>query len=143
MEKQKILIVDDEENIRNLLVEVLGKEGYECKTAANGEEAINEIKKDSFALVLLDIKMPINNGIDALPEILDHDKDIAVIIITGIMEVEIALNALKLGAYDYIMKPFGIEEVIINVEKALEKRKLTIQNKGVAGKFREKSNRAD
>ena len=129
MEKQKILIVDDEEGIRNLLVEVLGKGGYECKTATNGEEAINEIKKDSFALVLLDILMPIKNGIDVLPQVLAHDKETAVIIVTGVAETKIAFDTLKLGAYDYIMKPFDIDEVMVSVEKALEKRNLIIQNR--------------
>ena len=124
-----ILIVDDEENMRNLLVELLEKTGYECKTATNGEEAINEIKKDSFALVLLDILMPIKDGIDILPQILAHKKETAVIIITGVVETKIAFDALKLGAYDYITKPFDIDEVIVSVEKAFEKRRLIIQNR--------------
>ncbi len=129
MEKQKILIVDDEVDMRNLLVELLGKAGYECKTAANGEEAINEIEKDSFALVLLDILMPIKGGLEILPRILAKNKDTAVIIITGVVETKIAFDALKLGAYDYITKPFNIDEVMVSVEKAFEKRRLIIQNR--------------
>lgn len=129
MEKQKILIVDDNETIRNLLFELLKREGYECKTAANGWEALNEVRNDSFALVLLDLRLPSKNGIEVLPEILEHDRDIAVIIVTGITDIKIALRTLKLGAYDYMIKPFDIDEAIVNVEKALEKRRLIIQNR--------------
>jgi len=129
MEKQKILIVDDNETIRKMLFDILEQEGYECKTATNGWEAIYEVRNDSFALVLLDLRMPLKNGIEALPEILEHDRNIAVIIVTGITDVKIALKALRLGAYDYIIKPFDIDEVIVNVEKALEKRRLIIENR--------------
>ena len=73
--------------------------------------------------------MPIKNGIDVLPQVLAHDKETAVIIVTGVAETKIAFDTLKLGAYDYIMKPFDIDEVMVSVEKALEKRNLIIQNR--------------
>ena len=127
--KEKILIVDDEELIREMLSEVLGREGYVCDEATNGEEAINKIKKDSFCLVLLDLIMPFKDGLEVIPEILDYDKDIAIIIITAMVDVKNALKALKLGAYDYILKPFDLDELVVNVEKTLEKRRLVIQNR--------------
>ena len=93
MEKEKILIADDNETIRNLLFDILHEKGYDCKTAGNGWEVINEIKNDSFTLVLLDLRMPLKNGIEVLPEILEHDKDIAVIIVTGVTDIKISLKA--------------------------------------------------
>ncbi len=119
MAQKKILIVDDEIGIRNLLSRVLRGEGYDVRTAGNGEEAIDETKEDIPDLVLCDIKMPGKDGIETLSELKQLSEDIEVIMITAHSTVESAVAAMKLGAADYIKKPFDVEEMKIVVAKTL------------------------
>jgi two-component system NtrC family response regulator len=124
LSKEKILIVDDEKMLRELLYEVLVEEGYEVITAYNGEEAIKKIHKHNIDLALVDIKMPILGGMEVLWAIKEFDPNIGVIMMTAYGELETAILAMELGAYDYLLKPFDNLEVIgIIVRKWLDHRR--------------------
>lgn len=120
MKRNKLLVVDDEHLIRWSLEQNLKKQGYEVVTAGSGEEALRLVREEQPDLVLLDIQLPGMNGIDVLEKIKDLDDDIIVIMVTANSGLENAVNAMRLGAYDYISKPFNLEELSIIVKKALE-----------------------
>lgn len=127
--RDTILIVDDEESIRRFLKRVLSENGYRCREAGTATEAFREIYNEPVSLVILDIRMPGKSGIDILPEIKDSCQDVAVIMATATTDINTAIFCMKLGAYDYITKPFNSEEILLSVARALEKRKLEIEVK--------------
>ncbi|MBI1747814.1 MAG: response regulator [Acidobacteria bacterium] len=124
----KIMIVDDEQIIRQVLCAKLEIHGYCCDTASDGVEAYERIKEDTYDLVILDIRLPGRDGIQLLEDIQQLSKDTQVIMMTSLMELDIAIKALQLGAYDYITKPFNTGHLIISVKRALEKRRLILDN---------------
>jgi len=128
MEKHRILVVDDEEIIRQLLVRTFGENGYHVETAKDAEEALKSIKGDSFNLLIMDLKMPKIDGMDALKEIKDVNPYIEVIIITGYPTIELAVAAVKIGAFDFICKPFDLEQMKTTVGRCLEKQKFSINH---------------
>jgi putative nucleotidyltransferase with HDIG domain len=129
-EKQKtILIVDDEEVIRRLLHQKLSGEGYHCEEAGSAEQALDRLRSNTVELVILDIKMPGKSGIELLPEIRASYTDTAVIMATAITDTSTAIQCMKDGAYDYLTKPFNLDEVILSVVRALEKRRLELENR--------------
>ena len=123
-----ILVIDDEETIRDSCEQTLSKEGYRVTTAEEGTEGLRRMKEESFDIILLDLKMPGLSGVEVLERIRKSDPDAIVIIITGYPSVESAIETLKMGAYDYISKPFTPEELRIIVGRALEKRSLVLEN---------------
>ena len=129
-EKQKtILIVDDEEVIRRLLHQKLSGEGYRCEEAGSAKQALDRLRSNTIELVILDIKMPGKSGIELLPEIEAGYPDTAVIMATAITDTSTAIQCMKQGAYDYLTKPFDLDEVILSVVRALEKRRLELENR--------------
>jgi len=122
--KPRILVIDDEAGLRQMLTYSLGLRGYEVITAANGEEGVEQAKKTPFDVVVSDLTMPKMGGLDALALLKDTDPKLEVIIATGYATIESAIQCMKRGAYDYIMKPFQIEDLCRLVERALEKRRL-------------------
>ena len=124
----RILIVDDEQVIRDILKDFLLMENYEIFCADNGEYALELLTSHKFDLVLSDLKMPVMGGLELLRGIKEKELNVVIIIMTGFGTVETAIDAMKLGAYDYILKPFKVEEVIRLVERALEKRCLEMEN---------------
>ncbi|GIV41058.1 MAG: Fis family transcriptional regulator [Vicingaceae bacterium] len=120
----KILVVDDEQSIRSTLKEVLEYEGYVVEEAADGPEAKTKIEKESYDVVLCDIKMPKMDGLELLDIILEKDPDIPVIMISGHGTIETAVDAIKKGAYDYISKPPDIHRLLITVRNALDRKNL-------------------
>lgn len=120
MKRNKLLVVDDEHLIRWSLEQNLKKQGYEVVTAGSGEDALRLVREEQPDLVLLDIQLPGISGIDVLEKIKDHDEDIIVIMVTANSGLENAVSAMRLGAYDYISKPFNLDELSIVVKKALE-----------------------
>ena len=124
MEKDKILVVDDDSNIANSLKVVLQKEGYIIRVASSGEEAIEEVEKDKPDLILLDMVLPGLSGIETLKTIETFNQEAIVIVITAYPSFESAAEAVRCGAYDYIVKPYNIDEVLFTIKKALEKKKL-------------------
>ncbi|MGH1469012.1 MAG: sigma-54-dependent transcriptional regulator [Bdellovibrionales bacterium] len=128
--KQKILIVDDEASIREFLEIMLKKEKkYEITLAEDGEQAINILKKKSFDLVISDLQMPNKTGMDVLEYINQMCPQTMFMLITAFGSTEIAVEAMKLGAYDYITKPFKLDEVRINISHALESVQLEKENR--------------
>ncbi len=124
----KILVVDDEKGMRDLLRKVLSKEGYDVMLAEDGEEGLSLIKENSFDIVIADLDMPVMNGIEMIKRAKNFDPTVTIIIITAYASVESAVEALKLGAYDYLIKPFEIEELKIIVKKAFERINLLSEN---------------
>src|SRR5262245_32251409 len=109
----RILVVDDEESIREFFEIMLKREGYEVVTASNGREALEKLKKAKVDLILSDIQMPEMSGLELLAAVKELDPELVVIMITAFGSTETAVEAMKLGAYDYVQKPFKIEEIKI------------------------------
>jgi len=122
--KDHILVIDDELGLREGCRRALSPHGYQVQVAATGQKGLAQIQEGNFSLVLLDVMMPDISGIELLPPILGHDSDIVCIIITGYATVELAVQAMKLGAYDFIAKPFSDDNLLLAVEKGLERRRL-------------------
>lgn len=123
MDSKQILVVDDEKNIRFTLKEALTAEGGKIDSAMNGEEALEKMQEKDYDLVLLDLKMPGMDGIDVLHRISEHYPGVKVIILTAHGTIDIAVEAMKLGAVDFIQKPFApaeIRELVNNVLKRTE-----------------------
>ena len=133
-----ILIVDDEPSILKSLSGLLSDEGFEVATASNGYEAIQLVSSGSPDLILLDIWMPGLDGIETLTEIKKENPHIQIIIITGHGTIETAVNATKLGAFDFIEKPLSIDKVIVAINNALNFRRLEEENKYLRKKTIEK-----
>jgi CheY-like chemotaxis protein len=121
-ERPKILIVDDEEDICELLGRWLGGNGYECATASNGDEALRALKSRTFDLVLTDIIMPGMSGMDLLNIIKTLFPDVGVLMITAVDDCQTGILAIELGAYGYIIKPLEMNDILINVANALQRR---------------------
>lgn len=128
MIKDKILVADDEQSMREFLDIMLKKEEYKVSLASNGEEVVKLIDNDLFDLVLLDIRMPKLDGISALKKIKAIAPETIVIMITAYASADTAIKAMKEGAYDYITKPFKIEEIKLIIKNALEKKNLQKEN---------------
>jgi putative nucleotidyltransferase with HDIG domain len=130
MTKGKILIADDEADIRELLGDFLEAEGYDCLLASDAFEAFELFKSNSdIDLVMSDIRMPGKTGLELLGEVKEIDNDVMVIMISAVKDIESAISAMSKGAYDYVSKPFKLTEVGLIAKKAIEKRKLVLQNK--------------
>jgi len=128
MIKDKILVADDEQSMREFLDIMLKKEGYKVSLASNGEEVVKLIDNDLFDLVLMDIRMPKLDGISALKKIKSTSPETVVIMITAYASADTAIKAMKEGAYDYITKPFKVEEIKLIINNALEKKNLQKEN---------------
>jgi putative two-component system response regulator len=130
IEKQAtILIVDDEETIRRLLEQKLSSQGYHCYKAGNADQALEKLRHQVIDLVILDIKMPGRSGVQVLPEIRASYPDTAVIMATAITDAGAAIQCMKQGAYDYVTKPFNLDEVALSIDRALERRRLELENR--------------
>jgi len=133
MERKTILIVDDDEMIRKFLMDFFVDLGYEVVTAGNGEDALRKFVPQTFDLVISDLVMPDMNGIELLKELMTRDKTVLFFLITGYPTLETAVEAIKSGAYDYITKPFNLEDLKIKVERALMTRHLKSSLRKVSG----------
>lgn len=117
--KHKILVIDDEQGVGDILKKILLKEGYDVHAVTRGHEGIKFVKEEGVHLVILDIKMPEMDGIEVLQKIREVDKDVVVIMLTAFGTLSTAREAMKLGAYDYITKPFDNEFVKSMVREGL------------------------
>lgn len=127
-EAPRVLVVDDEKVIREILADFLSMEGFQVRTAADGSAALLELSRHPYDLVLSDLKMPNMGGLELLATVARHTPNVVTVIMTGFGTVETAIDAMKRGAYDYILKPFKVEEVVHTVRRGLEKRKLQAEN---------------
>lgn len=127
-ERPRVLVVDDEKFIRDILADFLGMEGYEVRTAEDGVSALHEMQRHPYDVVISDLKMPKMGGIELLDEISKRNPNVLTVIMTGFGTVETAIDAMKRGAYDYVLKPFKVEEVVHIIQRALEKQRLSAEN---------------
>jgi putative two-component system response regulator len=123
------LIVDDEPRLRQVMVHLMRSDGFQCVEAGNGLEALEQLTKHSVALVLSDLRMPKMDGFELLRELRTRYPDIAVVMITAVADAEIAVSCLAIGASDYVVKPYQLEDVRARVASALEKRRLILENR--------------
>ncbi len=128
--KPGLLIVDDEPVIREVLTERLSTAGYRCDAAANADEALTALRNGgAFSLVLSDIDMPGRSGLALLGDIKLMNPDVDVVMVTGVMDLDTAIGSIRMGASDYITKPFNLDQVLLTVERTLEKRRLLLENR--------------
>lgn len=118
-EKSKILVVDDEDALRTVLSGELVSEGYEVRTAADGDDAISNLQKESFDLVLLDIKMPRMNGFEVLKFVKEKYPRTRVVMLTGFADLKNAIESKKLGAEDFVSKPYDLVDLLTTIERVL------------------------
>ena len=124
-----VLIADDEETIRLLLNEFLRSRGYNCEIAVDGEDALAKLKTGQFDVALCDIQMPRKTGLEVLREIRSQGVDTAFVLVSAVHDTRRAIAALRMGAYDYIVKPFQLDEVELCVERALDHKRLVYENR--------------
>jgi two-component system nitrogen regulation response regulator NtrX len=127
--KPRILVIDDEPAIRDSMKMILEYEGYECLGAATGPEGIAVVQKESPDLVFLDIKMPGTDGIEVLKQLRTVDDTLPIVMISGHATVNTAVEAIRLGAQDFIEKPLASERILVSVKNAIEKVRLTDENR--------------
>lgn len=135
---QYCLIVDDEPRLRQVLVHLMRNDGFSCLEASNGEEALEHLQQTPISLVMSDLRMPKMDGLELLRRIRGRWPDTAVVMITAVADVEVAVSCLAIGAMDYLTKPFHLEEVRARVAQALEKRRLVVENRGYQESLQEK-----
>lgn len=136
--RRSILIVDDEGTIRRLLARALSVKGYQCREAANVEQAVELLSANNIDLVILDIMMPGKSGIEFLPELKAGYPDTAVIMATATADINTAIQCMKQGAFDYIVKPFNLDEVYISVDRTLVMKRLELENRAYQQQLEER-----
>ncbi|HEX7020724.1 MAG TPA: HD domain-containing phosphohydrolase [Gemmatimonadaceae bacterium] len=137
-DQQYCLIVDDEPRLRQVMVHLMRSDGFQCVEAGNGLEAIEQLENRAVTLVLSDLRMPKMDGIELLREIRARFPDTAVVMITAVADVEVAVNCLAIGASDYVIKPYQLEDVRARVAQALEKRRLILENRDYQERLEER-----
>ncbi len=128
MREGKILVIDDEKSIRDSLRGVLEDEGYEVREADSGESALELIKRERFDVIFLDVWLPGIDGIDVLTKLKEREDSVPVIMISGHANIETAVKATKIGAYDFLEKPLSSERVLLTIKNALKQKKLEEEN---------------
>src|SRR5271154_227182 len=129
LEMENILVVDDEEAIREVVSTMLESRGYHCTAVSNGRSAQDYVRKQTPDLVLSDMIMPEMDGIRLLDWLREYDPEIPVIMVTAIHDISTALEAIRRGAYDYILKPFEKDQLFLGVGRALQHRRLVAENR--------------
>ena len=127
--QKQILLVDDDESVRSSLSQILSNAGYDVTSASSGEEALNCASKENYDLLLTDLKMPEMDGLELIKKLDDTSFNATTIVMSAYGSQDIALEAMRLGAYDYISKPFNAEEIILTLKKAEERERLRKENK--------------
>lgn len=125
----RCLVVDDEPRLRRVLIRLLEGEGFRCREAGSGVEALAQLEREPVPLVVSDLRMPEMDGVTLLREIVTRWPDTAVIMVTAVAEVDSAVACLRMGALDYVAKPFHLDEVRARVTQALDKRRLILENR--------------
>lgn len=130
-DRTTVLVVDDEDGIRQALTRFLTRVGYRVTAAANATEALERVASEHPHAMLCDIRMPETSGVQLLPKVLAQDADLAIIMLTAIDEPRTAIECLKLGAYDYLIKPVDLEELEVSLQHALRQRQLELDRRGL------------
>src|SRR5512146_3095046 len=130
MDADRILVVDDEEPIREIVTSMLANAGYSCKQAGSGMEALAILESgEQFELILSDLMMAELDGIGLLERTKERFPDLPVVMVTAVHDISVALAAIRNGAYDYLLKPFEREQLLNTVSRALENRRLKVENR--------------
>ncbi len=137
--KKQILVVEDERDMQFILANILKEKGYETIVTEDGQKALREVKKGSVNLVLLDIRLPGMDGMKVLEKIKEIDKDLSVIMLTASGDIRDSVRAMKLGATDYLTKPFETEELVLTIKKALKTQYLSREVERLRNRLREKT----
>jgi putative two-component system response regulator len=132
------LVVDDEPRLRQVLAHLMRSDGFTCLEAGNGEEALVMLQQHPITLVMSDLRMPKMDGLELLRQVRSRWPDVAVVMITAVADVEVAVSCLAIGAMDYLTKPFHLEEVRARVAQAMENRRLVMENRGYQESLQEK-----
>ncbi len=125
----RILVLDDERSILDVLSQHLEAEGYDCTTTDSPRHALEILREEDFSLLITDLKMPELSGMEVVKRIKEMGKDISIIVVTAMIEVTNAIQAMRTGADDYVLKPFNLSEISLSVAHAIEKRTLIIENR--------------
>ncbi len=133
----RVLVADDDEPIRRLLTRVLSRNGYECDEAADAEEALAQLERGGFSVLLCDIDMPGLSGLELLEGLTERYPDLATVMVTGTDDTEVADAALERGAYGYVIKPFQPNEILISVANALRRLRLEQENRSQQARLEE------
>ena len=136
---ETILLVEDEKDMQFFLSKILKEKGYEAITTDDGQRALKEVKKGNVNLVLLDIRLPGMDGMKVLEKIKNIDKDLSVIMLTAYGDIRDSVRAIKLGAIDYLTKPFEAEELMLSIKKALQTQYLSMEVERLRKRLREKT----
>jgi response regulator RpfG family c-di-GMP phosphodiesterase len=136
-----LLIVDDEAPLRDALGRYLREQGFAVTTVGSGDAAIEELRRSRYHLMLLDIRMPGMSGIDTIPEALDIDPDLAVIMLSAVTDATSAANCMQRGAMDYLTKPIELTDLMSAVHRALRRRDTLLQSRGITSWLREEVQR--
>ena len=124
MEKIKILLADDEQDGTRILSKRLGRRGYECQAAANGQEAVDAMAQFAFGVIIMDVKMPVMDGMSALQIIHSRWPKTQIILLSGHADMQLAVQAMSEGAFGYLMKPVDIDELLFKIEDAVTQVRL-------------------
>src|SRR6476661_9971695 len=133
---RRVLVVDDEENLRLVLRTLLKRQGYEVETAESGEQALSLVDTFGPDVILTDVRMPKMGGLDLLATLRAKGNEATVIVMSAYGNVDLALEAMKAGAYDYVSKPFKPDEVLLVLKKAEERESLRRENQALRDEIR-------
>src|SRR5689334_17998551 len=136
---KRVLVVDDEENLRLVVRSFLRRDGYEVEVASGGEEALKLIETFGPDVILTDVRMPKMGGLDLLATLKAKGSEITVIVMSAYGSLDLAIEAIKAGAYDYIPKPFKAEEVLLTLKKAEERESLRRENRALKQEIHKKA----
>jgi DNA-binding NtrC family response regulator len=140
MKKRRVLVIDDEKAIRQTLSEILTDEGYAVTAVESGEEGLRRLKEESFDLAFLDVWLRDRDGLSILEAADGRLQEVPVVMISGHANVETAVRAVRLGAYDFLEKPLALERVILTAQKAIERRDLLAEVASLRGAERVSGN---
>ena len=135
--RARILVIDDEENMRHMLSAILTRAGYDAEAAADGEQGLAMLQSDAFDCVLCDIRMPKMDGMTFLKAATAMDAGLTIIMMSAYGTIDLAVEAMKLGAYDFISKPFKSDEILLTLKKAEERDSLTRENRQLKKQIRQ------
>ena len=129
LDQRRVLILDDDRRVRDVLQEIFLSNGYKCEAASDGREGLDMFNASRPPLTVTDVKMPVMDGMQFLRAACEIDADAAIIVLTGVGDVKTAIESLKRGAHDFIIKPVNVDELLIAAERALERRQLLIERR--------------
>ncbi len=141
LQPHRLLVVDDEESVRKALTRFLSTRGYTVASAANGEEALQALRAESYSLMLLDVRMPGISGLDLVPEAIHEKPDLAILMLSAMGDAATAASCMQRGAYDYLTKPIELNDLSKAIERALRRRDTMMQNREISSWLKEEVQR--